>query len=208
MINKIEQSIDELKTWISSDELALIALNAGYENTFRDRLLFPLQKSFPEFFVRSEYYTNKNRADIAILDAQKTIQCIIELKHNYTFQLDLITGTKKKDWKNQNFQNRSKTRIEKEFLRWESSNIPLFCINLVTHFDFVDKKYKDYLKYKTIAQKNNASVYRNYSDYLTKHQNNALLGKTKEYALQLNKPYHASGKLIISIYQKLNEIAP
>ena len=206
MIRKIEESVKDLIPWISSEEMALIGLDAGYENTFRDRLLLPLQNRFSKSIVRSEYYTNNKRADIAILDDRKKIKCIVELKHNYTFQLNLLTGKKGIDWKKgQSPQNKSGTRIENEFARWKASKFQLFCINLVTHFEFIDESYKSFLKYKKLSHKDNKLFYKYYSKYLAEYQKVTPLIST-EYNLQLHKPYSASGKLIISIFQ--NETRP
>lgn len=195
-IQKIKQAIENLKPWISSEEMGLIALNSGYEGTFRDRLLLPLQKKFPQYVVRSEYHINKNRADIAILD-EKGIKCIIELKHNYTFQLELLTGKKGKYWKNNTFPDKlSQTRVESEFARWEASQVQLFCISLVSHFDSIDSTYEKFLKYKALLHKNNAFFHKYYSEYLNSHQIIPSI-----YNLQLKEPYSASGRLMISIFQ-------
>lgn len=133
------QSLKELDCWLSSPEMAFLAMNGGFEGTVRDRLMYQIQKLRHDEVVRSEKSVQGKKPDIEILHKAKKDEkdeplalAIIELKHNFLFHSDVFKG------------------VEGDMKKWSGIKppIPLFFIQIVIQIEKITGDMVHFLKYK------------------------------------------------------------
>lgn len=149
MSYSVVPAIKQSEDWFTSEEVALFAMHGGWELALRPRLLFSLQKGMGKStFVTSEYVVpncpggegindagkNSPRADIALLDVKSVEQplLLVELKHNYSFQLNEI--------------ERGKYSLRKDWEKWKAKSVtcPIQYVQLVTRITARDQAFFKY----------------------------------------------------------------
>ncbi len=80
----LKSLLPELNKSFNNNELAYLSLTSKIENPIRDKIAFNLHKEFSDDKIICREWTNnennKNKADIAILNSNKQLECIIEFK--------------------------------------------------------------------------------------------------------------------------------
>lgn len=79
---EIIKTISELSNHFENNEIAYLALTSKIENPLRDKIAYLLhEKMGNDFLICREFKTNSNKkVDLAILDMNKKIKCLIEFK--------------------------------------------------------------------------------------------------------------------------------
>ncbi|MCK4762635.1 MAG: hypothetical protein KAW12_10600 [Candidatus Aminicenantes bacterium] len=191
----IFQSLTDINPWLTSSEMAFIAMNGGYEQTVRDRLMYKIQKRMPENVVMSErrveneppdivVMTEKSgkksverkRPDIAIFQKSKENEkkkalALIELKTNFSFQKKLVTGKVDEARKTvPNQEGKSKKaigRVESDIEKWSHvrGRIPLGFIQIVSRIEQIPDDIKPFMKYRDELPEKTKGNIREIKDY-------------------------------------------
>lgn len=209
--NTITKSINKLKPWFESNEMAMIIINGGYELTIRDRLMIHLQKQYPNKFVISEKGINRKRADIGIINKPNIPYCIIELKINFVSQIRRIIGFKERDIEKlinmveTNSLNFKKGRLYKDVTKWkrEIGKIPMYHIYCLARVVEIEDDWRnDIRKYKKIEHphktKDNLKFLNMYFSKLQQkldHTTTLPRFPTLTFTSQMNKPFKVKTRL-------------
>ncbi len=203
----IERALERLGPWLTSPEAATIAVNGGWELTLRSRLLYELQRdNETNFRAKSEHGIEGQRADIALFGEGWNLSWLIELKHNFSFQLNEITGALRAEWEcaeQQGLPDNATKTIEKgstssfrrDYEKWGvQKKCNVSCIQIVTRVTEIDPKAREHLKYPQedpeLTKGNMAWIDLYFNQYTTKNlQGSAYGGEAMRFEARNEEPY-------------------